>query len=52
MQAFKRCYKVIALPLFDDNYSYIISGTAKNALVLIDPANPKVVMNFVKVNFP
>jgi len=52
MQALKKFYKVIALPLFDDNYSYIVSGTAKNSLVLIDPANPTVVMSFIKNNFP
>jgi hydroxyacylglutathione hydrolase len=52
MEAIKRLYKVVALPLFEDNYSYIVSGAAKNTLVLIDPANPSVVMNFVKNNFP
>ena len=52
MQAIKRFYKVVALPLFEDNYSYIVSGSIKNTLVLIDPANPKIVMNFVKTNFP
>ena len=52
MQAFKKYYKIIALPLFEDNYSYIISGTAKKSLVLVDPANPIVVLNYLKNNFP
>jgi hypothetical protein len=32
--------KIIALPLFHDNYSYIVIGTALKKLVLVDPANP------------
>jgi hydroxyacylglutathione hydrolase len=52
MQALKRYYRVIAIPLFEDNYSYIISGTAKQQLVLVDPANPTVVLNYVSSNFP
>jgi hydroxyacylglutathione hydrolase len=52
MQSLKRCYKVIAVPLFEDNYSYVVQGTAKNNLVLVDPANPPVVLSFLKKNFP
>lgn len=52
MQALKRYYKIIALPLFQDNYSYIVAGTAKRRLVLVDPANPDVVMNYLNTNFP
>ena len=52
MQALNKFYKIIALPLFGDNYSYIISGTAKKCLVLVDPAVPSVVMNYLTTNFP
>ena len=52
MQTLKKGYKVVALPLFGDNYSYIVSGTASKSLVLIDPANPAVVMDYLKNNFP
>ena len=52
MNTIKRYYKVIALPLFEDNYSYVVQGTAKNSLVLVDPANPTVVLSFVKSTFP
>lgn len=52
MNQLKRFYKVIAVPLFEDNYSYIIQGTAKNTLVLVDPANPTVILSFLKSNFP
>lgn len=52
MQALKRYYRLIAIPLFEDNYSYIISGTANKQLVLVDPANPTVVLNYVSSNFP
>lgn len=52
MQALKKYYKVVVLPLFEDNYSYIISGTAKQCLVLVDPANPTVVMSYLTTNFP
>jgi glyoxylase-like metal-dependent hydrolase (beta-lactamase superfamily II) len=47
----KRLYKIIAIPLFEDNYSYIIQGTAKNNLVLVDPANPTVILAYLKDNF-
>ncbi len=52
MQALKKLYRVIALPLFEDNYSYIIQGTALKSLVLVDPANPTTVLNYLQNNFP
>lgn len=52
MQALKRYYRVLALPLFEDNYSYIVAGTAKRNLVLVDPANPVVILKFLSSNFP
>ena len=48
----KRLYKIIAVPLFGDNYSYIIHGTSQNKLVLVDPANPTVIGAYLKDNFP
>lgn len=52
MQALKKSYRVFAVPLFEDNYSYVVQGTAKGRLVLVDPANPTVVLSFLKTNFP
>lgn len=52
MNTLKRFYRIIALPLFEDNYSYVVQGTAKDSLVLIDPANPTVVLSFIKTYFP
>lgn len=47
----KKIYRVFAVPLFQDNYSYVIQGTRPNELVLVDPANPSVVMEFLKKKF-
>ena len=44
-------YRVTAVPLFSDNYFYIVQGTAHQRLVLIDPANPDVVLDYIKDNF-
>ena len=44
--------KIIAVPLFQDNYSYIVLGIAPKKLVLVDPANPPVVMDYVKKYLP
>lgn len=52
MNNIKRYYKVFALPLFEDNYSYVVEGTASKRLVLVDPAEPHFVTNFLKRNFP
>lgn len=30
----------------------MVQGTAKDSLVLVDPANPTVVLSFVRSNFP
>jgi len=47
----KKLYRIFAVPLFQDNYSYVIQGSKANELVLIDPANPKVILEFLKRNF-
>lgn len=52
MQKFAGRMKIIAVPLFQDNYSYIIVGTAPKKLVLVDPANPPVVVDYVKRYLP
>ena len=40
----KSSFRVFALPLFADNYSYIIqSNQLPSTLTLVDPANPSVV---------
>ena len=52
MKAIKTAYRVTALPLFEDNYSYVIQGTDPLRLVLVDPAVPHIVVNFLKLNFP
>ena len=44
--------KIIAVPLFKDNYSYIVLGCSKNSAILIDPAAPSVVMNFLTKYLP
>jgi glyoxylase-like metal-dependent hydrolase (beta-lactamase superfamily II) len=51
MNALKKYYKVLAIPLFEDNYSYIVQGTAKKSLVLVDPANPPVILHYLQNNF-
>lgn len=45
-------FKVLAVPLFKDNYSYIVLGTAPNKAVLIDPASPSVVLDYLKRYLP
>lgn len=47
----KKLYRIFAVPLFQDNYSYVIEGAKANELVLVDPANPKVVLEFIQRNF-
>jgi hydroxyacylglutathione hydrolase len=44
----KRYYKITALPLFSDNYSYIVQNTGSKDLVLIDPAQPNTVTSYLK----
>ena len=36
----KKLYKIFAVPLFQDNYSYVIQNLRSRELALIDPANP------------
>ena len=45
-------YKIFAVPLFADNYSYIIKTLSTKFLVLIDPANPDVILDATKRLFP
>lgn len=40
----KKIYRIFAVPLFQDNYSYVIQGSKPNELVLVDPANPTVIL--------
>lgn len=44
--------KVLAIPLFKDNYSYVVLGSSPNSAVLIDPAAPSVVYNFLQKYLP
>jgi len=52
MQKLAGRLKIIAVPLFQDNYSYVVVGTAPRKLVLVDPANPPVVMDYLKRYLP
>lgn len=45
-------FKVLAVPLFKDNYSYVVLGTGKDEAVLVDPANPKVVLDYLQRYLP
>lgn len=45
-------FKILAVPLFADNYSYIIKALTKKSLILVDPANPEVVLDAAKRIFP
>lgn len=47
----RKLYRIFAVPLFQDNYSYVIQGSKDNELVLVDPANPTVISEFLKTNF-
>lgn len=47
----KKIYRIFAVPLFQDNYSYVIQGSKPNELVLVDPANPTVILEFLNKNF-
>ncbi len=47
----KKLYRIFAVPLFQDNYSYVVQGSKSNELVLVDPANPKVIIEFLQRNF-
>ena len=37
-------FKILAVPLFADNYSYIVKILSQNWLMLVDPANPDIVL--------
>lgn len=47
----KQGLKIFAVPLFSDNYSYIVKSSLNSALFLIDPANPEVIINFLDKYF-
>lgn len=36
----KKSFRIFAVPLFQDNYSYIVQTNRKDPLMLVDPANP------------
>jgi glyoxylase-like metal-dependent hydrolase (beta-lactamase superfamily II) len=42
---------IIPIPLFKDNYSYLIFNN-KNVGYLIDPADPLVIHDFITKNYP
>lgn len=48
----KKTYRITVLPLFADNYSYILQGHAHKKLVLVDPAQPNVVLSYIKQYLP
>ncbi len=41
----KKSFRIFAVPLFQDNYSYIVQTSLKDPLMLVDPANPEVIMD-------
>lgn len=43
-------YRVTALPLFSDNYSYIVQGALEHRLVLVDPADTQCVLAYLREN--
>jgi hydroxyacylglutathione hydrolase len=50
----KYCYRIFAVSLFQDNYSFIIEGWSKGnskELVLVDPAQPTVILNLLEKYF-
>lgn len=48
----KKSYRITVLPLFTDNYSYILQGHSHKKLVLVDPAQPKIVLSYLKQYLP
>lgn len=47
----KLLMKIIPIPLFQDNYSYLIYRNL-NKGYLIDPADPKVINSYLNSNYP
>lgn len=45
-----KSFRVFAVPLFSDNYSYIIKSK-QSGLLLVDPANPEVIINCLERYF-
>lgn len=47
----KKAFRIFAIPLFQDNYSYIIQTGVKDPLMLVDPANPEVILDYLNKYF-
>lgn len=47
----KKSFRIFAVPLFSDNYSYIIQTSIKEPLLLVDPANPDVIIDCLNKYF-
>lgn len=47
----KATLRIFAVPLFADNYSYIIRTSATASLMLVDPANPSVIADCLATYF-
>jgi|LakMenEpi03Aug12_release.lakeMendotaPanAssembly.Ray.scaffolds.fasta_scaffold621198_1 glyoxylase-like metal-dependent hydrolase (beta-lactamase superfamily II) len=47
----KKSFRIFAIPLFKDNYSYIVQTSSKEPLLLVDPANPAVIINCLEKYF-
>ena len=52
MNPAKQSYRIFAVPLFQDNYSYIVQTSPFNPLFLVDPANPEVILHCLEQYFP
>jgi glyoxylase-like metal-dependent hydrolase (beta-lactamase superfamily II) len=40
--------KILAVPIFNNNYSFIVMGTGYKKLVLVDPANTDVMISYLE----
>lgn len=47
----KKSFRIFAVPLFSDNYSYIVQTSIKEPLLLVDPANPEVILECLNKHF-
>lgn len=48
----KKSLRIFVVPLFKDNYSYIVETAPKEPLFLVDPAEPSVVLECLRSYFP
>lgn len=46
-----KALRVVPIPLFDDNYSYLILHDASMTAALVDPADPLPVINILKQTY-